>query len=40
MGTNAGGYDVLNELIFPSTLNEIRNYFMYDTANDINININ
>lgn len=41
MGTNAGGYDVLNELIFPSTLNEIRNYFMYDTAiTGININQN
>ena len=40
MGTNAGGFDVLNELIFPSTLNEIRNYFMYDTANYIKININ
>lgn len=41
MGTNAGGYDVLNELIFPSTLNEIRNYFMYDTGiTGININQN
>lgn len=32
MGTNAGGYDVLNELIFPSTLSEIENYFMYDVG--------
>lgn len=39
MGTNAGGYNVLNELIFPSTLNEIRNYFMYDFGHDTNINI-
>lgn len=41
MGTNAGGYDVLNELIFPSTLEVIENYFMYDTAiTGININQN
>lgn len=32
MGTNAGGYDVLNELIFPSTLSEIEDYFMYDVG--------
>lgn len=40
-GTNAGGYNVLNELTFPSTLNEIKDYFMYNTYNDrVNINEN
>lgn len=40
-GTNAGGFNVLNELVLPSTLTEIKNYFMYDTYNDsVNINQN
>lgn len=40
-GTNAGGFDVLNELVLPSTLTEIRDYFMYNTYNDsVNINQN
>ena len=40
-GTNAGGFDVLNELVLPSTLTEIRDYFMYDTYNNsVNINQN
>lgn len=36
-GTNAGGYNVLNELVLPSTLTEIKDYFMYDSDNNINI---
>ena len=40
-GTNAGGYDVLNELVLPSTLIEIKDYFMYDYGvTGININQN
>lgn len=40
MGTNAGGYNVLNELVLPSTLTEIKDYFMYDSDNNINIDQN
>lgn len=40
MGTNAGGFDVLNQLVLPSTLTEIKDYFMYDTDNNINIKEN
>ena len=39
-GTNAGGYNVLNELVLPSTLTEIKDYFMYDSDNNINIDQN
>lgn len=39
-GTNAGGFDVLNELVLPSTLTEIKDYFMYDSDNNINIDEN
>ena len=39
-GTNAGGYDVLNELVLPSTLTEIKDYFMYDYGDNTHSNIN
>ena len=39
-GTNAGGFNVLNELVLPSTLTEIKDYFMYDIDNNINIDEN
>lgn len=39
-GTNAGGYNVLNELVLPSTLEEIKDYFMYDYSDGTSFNIN